>query len=85
MSKDGVSKDDEIANLRTQISEIAIALSFEPPYQASLVKRIEALIASRDSLRTERDTLRTENAKLIAENQRLSAGVQKLSQPWPYS
>lgn len=40
---------------RQQLSAVAKALNWQRPYQASLAKRVEALIAERDSLRQQVD------------------------------
>lgn len=48
----------ESKNNRRQLSEVAKALNWQPPYQASLAKRAEQLIESNDALQEERSRLK---------------------------
>lgn len=43
---------------RKQLSEVAKALNWQAPYQASLAERASALISERDALKAECDQLR---------------------------
>lgn len=43
---------------RKQLSEVAKALNWQAPYQASLAERATQVIAERDALKSERDRLR---------------------------
>lgn len=47
----------ELQNLRKQLSDVAKALNWELPYQASLAERATALKAQRDALEVERGHL----------------------------
>lgn len=62
-----------------QLSSVAKALNQCGPYQASLVKRIEALISSRDTLQAERNRLADENTRLIRERDILAETIGKLN------
>lgn len=48
----------ESKNNRRQLSEVAKALNWQPPYQASLAKRAERLIESNDAMQEERSRLK---------------------------
>jgi len=52
-----------------ELSQVAKVLAFQPPYQASLAKRAEQLIKSRDAYK--------------AENQRLTAALQEIANNGP--
>lgn len=64
---------------RKQLSLVAKALNQCGPYQASLVKRIEALISSRDTLQAERNRMADENKGLIRERDILAETIGKLN------
>lgn len=49
---------NDAETLRKQLSEVAKALAWEIPYQASLAERATSLISERDALKVERDQLR---------------------------
>jgi uncharacterized coiled-coil DUF342 family protein len=58
-------------NEAKQLSEVAKALAWEVPYQASLAERAASVMAERDAMKAERNTLRAEIERLRAERDAL--------------